>query len=658
MLISCKCDGPPRERQLDPLIIEQKAKQSVSDLATLQTSVTAPETHKRGISMILKAIIFGHSEDGLHGSSMNRRRAQSSAVRPVSPRPPNSQHARANSEFTGSQKHTRHDSSLAAYGSSDHLKVPRKASEDAGAMQSSFLFEESGTESSYESPRSSVSAEIAANNNAFPPTGPPPISSLSENGATFDELVDRLLAQPTSKADSKFAAIFLALYRKFAAPGRLLEAIVERFDKLDRNGLAPMIKTVAQLRYLHIMEQWISHYPGDFAFPKTKRRMRTFVAKLTQTRIFTAASKEMSGDLEVVQEDDDTNWAYSDKDREASNENDRWTMSSTASTLIDDASFGFSDDSSGVTMRDDASVAATVGNDTIRSASSSTTSSQIMINVEAAQRQAQLLAPNPRQPITKIQWRALMEFNDDLIARELTRMDWIMFSSIRPRDLIRQVTLKEEQKASCRNLVNVNRMIEHFNQLACWVANYILLRDKPKHRALMLEKFMRVARKLRELNNYNALGAIIAGIKSSSVHRLQATRELIPPSVGKDWSRLEILMSPAKSHAPYRLAWENSSSERIPYLPLHRRDLVSASEGNKTFVGDDKDGKINWKKFEIMGEVIVGMQRAQGLPYKGLGGSRGNEQIKELVLDVKLVKDEEVSDAQCYQDLARPLTLF
>ena len=236
-----------------------------------------------------------------------------------------------------------------------------------------------------------------------------------------------------------------------------------------------------------------------------------------------------------------------------------------------------------------------------------------------------------------------MEYPDDIVARELTRMDWIMFSSVRPRDLVRQVSLTKEQQANCKNLSHVNRMIDHFNQLAFWVENFILLRDKPKHRALMLEKFMRIARKLREINNYNALGAIIAGVKSSAVHRLGATRELIPPNVGKDWMKLEILLAPSRSHFAYRLAWENSSSERIPYLPLHRRDLVSAEEGNKTFIGEEKDGRINWKKFEIMGEVIVSMQKAQGMPYKGLGGGGGNQQIKELVLDGKLTKDEDVS---------------
>ncbi|KAK3085210.1 hypothetical protein LTR53_020043, partial [Teratosphaeriaceae sp. CCFEE 6253] len=87
----------------------------------------------------------------------------------------------------------------------------------------------------------------------------------------------------------------------------------------------------------------------------------------------------------------------------------------------------------------------------------------------------------------------------------------------------------------------------------------------------------------------------------------------------------------------------NTNGERIPYLPLHLRDLASAEQGNATFIGAERDGRVNWKKFEVMGEVVISMQRAQGMPYKGLGGGKGEPQIKELLLEGKLVKDEEVS---------------
>ncbi|KAK0981364.1 hypothetical protein LTR91_011945 [Friedmanniomyces endolithicus] len=644
VLISSKCDG---ERQLDPAMIEQKARRSISGIGTLQTNGQGVESQKRAIFMILKAVILGYSENKPRNSSPPRQRAQSTAVIPASPLAPvRIGHARAISEYTGSvqkdRKHARHDSSLAGYSSSTQLKVPKEVSEED--MHRSFLFEESASDaSSLQSVRTSVSAEVAQQSHP----GAPTLYGLSETGATCNELIERLLAPATSKADTKFSAVFLALYRKFAAPGTLLEAIVDRFDALEKDGIPSMTTTVSQLRYLSTLEQWVGQYPGDFAFPGTKRKMQRFITKVSQTRICSVSAKEIALHLNMAQDDDDTNWSYPDKDREMV---DR----SSSNTLTDELTSMFGEDFSGTTLDDDGSTIATAGGETIRSASgSSTTSSQIMASADAAQKAAKLLQPTPRRTITKDEWRMLMDQPDHLIARELTRMDWILISSIRPRDLVRHVSSFTE-KARYKNLVNVNRVVEHFNHIAAWVSNFVLFRDKPKHRALMLEKFMKVARKLRELNNYNGLGAIIAGIKSSAVGRLVATRDLLPQDVGKDWLKLEILMSSSRSHAAYRLAWENTNGERIPYLPLHLRDLASAEQGNATFVGAERDGRVNWKKFEIMGEVVVSMQRAQGMPYKGLGGSRGELQIKELVLEGKLEKDEDILFARSQQLEASP----
>jgi hypothetical protein len=508
-------------------------------------------------------------------------------------------------------------------------------------MGGSFLFEESASEASAGSTRSSVDAVQIAG--ALPPLATQSTTTLSENGTTFEELVDRLLAMPKSKADQKFTQILLALYRKFAAPGQLLEAIVERYEALDRDGSAFMIKVSSQQRFVLILGEWVANYPGDFAYPKTKQRMRTLVSKLSEERIHAHACTQMNADLDAAVEDDDTSWAFNDRDKAC--DAIRISLTSAARTLIDDPNFVSAEDFSlsGSTLLDDTSPTSPAGADPTRSFSTASISSQVVHNVELAQRQAQLLTPIPRHPILKIQWRQLMDYPDDLIAKEVTRMDWIMFSSIRPRDLVRQVSVNADEKPKWKNLAHVNRMIDHFNHLAFWVANYVLLRDKPKHRALMLEKFMRIARKLREMNNYNALGAVIAGVRTTSVHRLNATRELISPQIGKDWLKLELLMSPTRSYFAYRLAWENSSGERIPYLPLHRRDLVSAEEGNKTFIGDEKDGRINWRKFEVMGEVIVSLQKAQGTQNKTFPSGSGHHLIKELVLDGKLVKDEDVS---------------
>ena len=481
--------------------------------------------------------------------------------------------------------------------------------------------------------------------------------NLRESGATFDDLVDRLLTQPMSKSDTKFAAIFLCLYRKFAAPFSLISAIVRRFEDLNDTEIPYLTRMTSQLRYLNILKDWISDYPGDFAHPTTRRVMAGFVQGLAGSQEYAVASKEISPHLDVVLEDDDTEWACSDKSRSRANTMESFlTMSSIPSmaSTVNADSPTLTADSSTEDIVDHASPEKPASSQSTRisatpsSASSisrtdshSTGSFQTLLNtVENAQRQAQCLAPSPRIPLTKIQWHQFMELPDEKIARELTRMDWMMYSSIRPRDLIRHVSLPAEQKDKCTSLEHVNRMIQHFNHVAFWVANMILLREKPKHRAKALEKFMGVAWKLRQLNNYNSLGAVIAGINGTAVHRLAQTRELIPPQSQKEFMRLEILMGTQKSHFAYRLAYANTSTARIPFLPLHRRDLVLAEQGNKTYVSFGESKRINWKKFEIMGEVIISIRQSQQVPYPYI--SR-NDEVRQLVLDGRFCKDDDVS---------------
>lgn len=477
----------------------------------------------------------------------------------------------------------------------------------------------------------------------------------TESGSPFDELVDRLLALPMSKAEGKFVPVFLCLYRKFAAPNLLLTAILAKFEKVDKSGEAQLTRVGEQLRYLQVLAQWTNEYPGDFSYPTTRNEIMAFVTRLEKSRVFTYAAKEINNYLEHVATDDDTGWAFHDgAEDDATIES---AVSASSTTLVSNTSKASLHDSLKDTPADskedlgDASSRASMAPSSLGSAlgasfSNSSQSLATLMTYEEASREAQLLIPHPRRKLDKTIWRQFMALPGEDIAREMTRIDWIMYSSIRPRDLIRHVSLTGEKKEKSRSLENVNRMISHFNHIALFVSSMILLRDKPKHRALALEKFMHIAWKLRQLNNYNSLGSVIAGINGTAIHRLALTRELVPPPVQKEFMRLVILMGTGKSHFAYRLAWDNSFSEKIPFLPLHRRDLVAAEDGNKTFVGPNGD-RINWKKFDIMGDVIIEIQKSQEKPYPSMVR---NDEILRLILETKFLDgDEDAIDP--YQEL-------
>lgn len=449
-------------------------------------------------------------------------------------------------------------------------------------------------------------------------------------GMTFDELVDRLLAPRLSRVDNNFSDIFLCLYRKFAAPGELLSAILMRLEKVrDDDSILHLIKTATQLRIIEIVAKWLFLYPGDFARPTTKRKLENFINQLSTEPISMFAAQQMRQNLHSnVLEDDDTGWAYSDNPLDGDVAN---TLSKEMEELSADVSSLQFDRESNM-LPGDSEVSSSVDRN-------SRIGSQFPFNSsEEYEREAMLLEPSDHLPMNKVRYHTFMEISDFEIADEITRIDWIMFSSIRIRDFVRHVSLSTTQKGRCRSLQNVNRMINHFNHVAKWVANMILLRDKAKHRAQMLEKFMNIALKLRQLNNYNGLAAVLAGINGTAIHRLAQTRALVSAEVQKRFARLVILMGTQKSYFAYRLAWENSPLPRIPFIPLHRRDLVSAEEGGKTLVGCNDD-RINWKKFEVLGEVLLPIMKSQGTAYPNLAK---HDTARDIILGCRMPMDDEV----------------
>lgn len=349
--------------------------------------------------------------------------------------------------------------------------------------------------------RQSLGAQADAPADAQPKTVTlqQPAPADQGNGVNFEGLVDRLLSRPTSRADTSFVSIFLCLYRKFAAPSALLAGIISRIESVDLRRSQNTIRLTTQLRYLGVMVTWLYGYPGDFAHPSTLSKMSNFVSALASQRQFSMAVKEISSRLDDVLEDDDTYWAFSDTSRCRSPLTDGLSTTSAIRGVSPTTSAQTPIEGEGIDdWGNDQEVHATKRG----SAAPSTTSTSGRSNVsfqaslkpmESTQAQVRLPKPSFQPTLSKIHWHLFMEHSNEDLARELTRIDWALFSSIRPRDLLRHVSLCEEDKSKCKDLENVRRMIDQFNNTAFWIANIILLRDKPKHRAKALEKFMAIA---------------------------------------------------------------------------------------------------------------------------------------------------------------------
>ncbi|KAM0455905.1 hypothetical protein ACHAPV_002998 [Trichoderma viride] len=628
VLVASKCEAPEEEQQVNA---DELANHTLfkSVLAHYKISSTSPDIDRSCLHAILRAAVAhrrGMSPQEIEIGEMvaARKRAQSAAnldapdtsSRPVS----QGRHNRASSDFSLLRGFQAPGSGTP--GADGHLQkqASRSPHRDARGSDAFLDVDESDTDSrrySDDIPILQRSDDVVIEK-----------QQKKMTGLSFDDLVDRLLALRLSRADANFTDVFLCLYRKFAAPGKLFSAILMRLDHVrDDKTTHHLTKMATQLRIIETMAKWVSTYPGDFARLTTRRNLDEFIRYLSTEPIFCIAARQMHRNLTLhVIEDDDTGWANADdaNDQLASDilskELSELPAGLTALQFEEDGNF------------ERPSVSSENLNRVVGSGG------QIQLySYEDYEREASTLDPTAQLPMNKFRYRIFVEIKDDDIADELTRIDWIMFSSIRIRDFVRHVSLPASQKESCKSLNNINRMINHFNHVARWVANMILLRDKAKHRAVVLEKFMNIALKLRQLNNYNGLAAVLAGLNGTAIHRLAQTKALVSPDTHKKFARLLILMGTQKSHFAYRLAWENSPLPRIPFIPLHRRDLVSAEEGSKTLVGPNGD-RINWKKFEVLGEVLLPLMKSQGTPYPNLSK---NDNVRELILSCHMATDDE-----------------
>ena len=155
-----------------------------------------------------------------------------------------------------------------------------------------------------------------------------------------------------------------------------------------------------------------------------------------------------------------------------------------------------------------------------------------------------------------------------------------------PRDLIRYVFAPRDVDGQPEFTIQddmanpVQRSIKIVNYLSDWVATLVLVQTQRKNRARLFEKFILVASHLRDLENFDALMGVLAGLNSQPVHRLDADYEnLKTRSSYKKFRSLNRLMASDKGYAAYRMALASSNAERIPYLGCHLQDLTRFSEG-------------------------------------------------------------------------------
>ena len=100
-------------------------------------------------------------------------------------------------------------------------------------------------------------------------------------------------------------------------------------------------------------------------------------------------------------------------------------------------------------------------------------------------------------------------FSPKDIAIELTRVSYLLFLNIKPKEFFKGLfTKKDKEKTS----PNICCLVNRFNNISFWVIEEVLSFDYSSDRARIIEKFINIANELIDLNNFNDCMSITSGL--------------------------------------------------------------------------------------------------------------------------------------------------
>lgn len=156
-------------------------------------------------------------------------------------------------------------------------------------------------------------------------------------------------------------------------------------------------------------------------------------------------------------------------------------------------------------------------------------------------------------------------------AQQLTILDLAVFKAINPDELSGVGWTKKQKVELAPNIVAFTK---RFNHVSFWVVREILNANKKKTRAAVLTHFIKIAKKLFELNNLHSLKAVISGLQSAPVYRLNNTWALIQRKDKAQFDRFAELLSEEDNRKQLRDYLDSVKLPCIPYLGMYLTDLT------------------------------------------------------------------------------------
>lgn len=221
------------------------------------------------------------------------------------------------------------------------------------------------------------------------------------------------------------------------------------------------------------------------------------------------------------------------------------------------------------------------------------------------------------------------------IATELTRVSYLLFSKIRPKEFFKGLfTKKDKEKTSPNICILVNR----FNTISFWVIEEVLSYDYSSDRAKAIEKFINIANELKNLNNFNDCMSISTALGQMIMTKLTKTWKKVSSKEIGILHKIKRLLNFQDNYKSIREEIARCLKDEKPFIPFlgyYTKRICFIEESGKYV--KDKTALVNVDKIAQVEQILNEFYEMDKIKYK---------------LDIKDEIKNKLTILQCLQPLS------
>lgn len=206
----------------------------------------------------------------------------------------------------------------------------------------------------------------------------------------------------------------------------------------------------------------------------------------------------------------------------------------------------------------------------------------------------------------------LPQLSIDDIVHEIISQEYSLFSKVHPAEFL---SLAWSTKHKHGKAPTIARLIEIFNWVTTWISTRILMGTTPEARSSLIEFFINVGMRMKELNNLNGVKEIESALNSTPIARLHQSWALVSKQAMDNFTQMTELMDCFQNFKTYRqyLSQIDPSVPCLPYIGLLLTDVTFICEGNSPRVDANL---INVNYVKLLGVTLGEITRYQRVKYQ------------------------------------------